>query len=37
MSTAPASSDIWLVAHDLGPCGEAAAFAAARIAAGVVA
>lgn len=35
MSTAPASSDIWLVAHDLGPCGEAAAFAAARIAAGV--
>lgn len=35
MSTAPASSDLWLVAHDLGPCGEAAAFAAARIAAGV--
>lgn len=35
MSTAPASSDLWLVAHDPGPCGEAAAFAAARIAAGV--
>ncbi len=31
----PVSSDLWLVAHDLGPCGDAAADAAARIAAGV--
>jgi nucleotide-binding universal stress UspA family protein len=31
----PVSSDLWLVAHDLGPCGEAAAQAAARIAAGI--
>ena len=38
MSLAPASASsttLWLVAHDLGPCGEAAAFAGARIAAGV--
>lgn len=37
MSLVPASpsSTLWLVAHDLGPCGEAAAFAGARIAAGV--
>jgi nucleotide-binding universal stress UspA family protein len=31
----PVSSDLWLVAHDLGPCGEAAAQAAARIAAAI--
>jgi hypothetical protein len=31
----PVSPDLWLVAHDIGPCGEAAAQAAARIAAGI--